>query len=165
VKIMVKIRRLREKDIDRIIEIEKESFEYNYPPLLIRQLYMSFPDGFLVAEDTHNGNIIGYVIAVMEWGNGHIVSIAVDKNNRNKGIGTLLLNAVEEYLFTNCNAKYIVLEVRFDNTNARKFYYRRGYNDKRLLPKYYDDGSDAILMVKKNPYLEFNNHPIIVSMW
>ncbi|AEH06483.1 ribosomal protein S18-alanine N-acetyltransferase [Methanothermococcus okinawensis] len=162
---MVKIRRLMEKDINRIIEIEKESFEYSYPPTLIRQLYISFPDGFLVAEDS-NGNIMGYVIATMEWGNGHIVSIAVGKNYRNKGVGALLLNAIEDYLFKKCNAKYIVLEVRFDNINARKFYYKKGYEDKRLLSEYYDDGSDAILMVKKNPYLESNNYyPIIVNMW
>jgi len=161
---MVKIRRLMEKDIGRVIEIEKESFEYNYPLIIIRQIYASLPDGFLVAEDD-NGDIIGYVMTTIEWGNGHIVSIAVDKNHRNKGIGTLLLNAVEEYLFTKCNVKYIVLEVRFNNTNARNFYYKRGYRDKRLLPKYYDDGSDAILMIKRNPYIEFNTHPIIVSMW
>ena len=153
-----------EKDIDRIVEIEKESFEYAYPQIIIRQIYTSFPDGFLVAEED-KGNIIGYVMATIEWGNGHIVSIAVDKHHRNKGIGTLLLNAVEEYLFTKCNVKYIVLEVRFNNTNARNFYYKRGYRDKRLLPKYYDDGSDAILMIKRNPYIEFNTHPIIVSMW
>jgi ribosomal-protein-alanine N-acetyltransferase len=161
---MIKIRRLMEKDIDRVIEIENESFEYSYPLMIIRQIYASLPDGFLVAEDD-KGNIIGYVMATIEWGNGHIVSIAVDKHHRNKGIGTLLLNALEEYLFTKCNVKYIVLEVRFDNTNARKFYYKRGYRDKRLLPEYYDDNSDAILMIKRNPYIEFNTHPIIISMW
>jgi ribosomal-protein-alanine N-acetyltransferase len=161
---MIKIRRLMEKDMDKIIEIEKESFEFNYPLTIIRQIYTLLPDGFLVAEDD-NGDIIGYVMTTIEWGNGHIVSIAVDKNHRNKGIGTLLLNTLEEYLFIKCSVKYIVLEVRFNNTNARKFYYKREYRDKRLLPKYYDDDSDAILMIKRNPYIEFNAHPIIVSMW
>ncbi len=162
---MIKIRRLTEKDIDRVIEIENESFDYNYPPTIIKQIFTTLPDGFLVAEDEISKNIIGYVMATIEWGNGHIVSIAVDKYYRNRGVGSLLLSTLESYLFMKCNVNYIVLEVRFDNTNARKFYYKRGYRDKRLLPEYYDDNSDAILMIKRNPYIEFNTHPIIISMW
>ncbi|WP_026182896.1 MULTISPECIES: ribosomal protein S18-alanine N-acetyltransferase [Methanothermococcus] len=160
---MVRVRKSQESDFKKIMEIEKQSFNKNYPEFLIKHIYNSFPDGFLVAED-NKGNIVGYVIAVMEWGNGHIVSIAVDENHRKKGIGTLLLDTIEKYLYEYCNAKYIVLEVRFDNTNARKFYYKRGYVDKKLLPKYYDDGSDAILMVKKRADLN-KNYPIIINMW
>ena len=63
------------------------------------------------------------------------------------------------------NYNYIVLEVRVSNITARKFYYRMGYRDRKLLPKYYEDEEDAILMIKRNPYIEFNAHPIIVSMW
>ena len=160
-----KIRGMKDSDIDRIIDIERESFEYNYPPSLIMQIYTSFPEGFLVVEEASSKKIIGYIMGIIEWGNGHIVSIAVDRAYRNRGIGTMLLNALEYILFKKYNVNNIVLEVRFDNNIARKFYYNKGYEDRRLLKNYYDDGSDAILMVKKNPYMPSKNSPIIVNMW
>ena len=156
---------MKDNDIDRIIDIERESFEYSYPPSLIMQAYTSFPEGFLVVEEANSKKIIGYIMCIIEWRNGHIISIAVSKEYRNRGVGTMLLNASEHILFKRYNINNIVLEVKFDNKIARKFYYSRGYEDKRLLKNYYDDGSDAILMVKKNPYMSSKNGPIIINMW
>jgi len=161
----IRIRRMREGDIPQVIEIEEESFKHPYPPLLIRQILSSFPEGFLVAEDESTGRIVGYIMGLIEWGHGHIVSIATSKEYRNRGIGTALLKELEDILFKRYNVGYIVLEVRFNNREARRFYYKRGYRDKRLLPRYYEDGTDAILMVKKNPYIKLPNVPVVVSMW
>jgi len=161
----IKIRKMRDRDIPQVIKIEEESFEYTYPPLLIMHIFSSFPEGFLVAEDENTKKIVGYIMGLIEWGHGHIVSIATSKEYRNKGIGTALLKKLEDILFKKYNVGYIALEVRFNNRDARKFYYKRGYVDKRLLPRYYEDGTDAILMVKKNPYIKLPNTPIVVTMW
>nr|WP_157209526.1 ribosomal protein S18-alanine N-acetyltransferase [Methanotorris igneus] len=159
---MIRIRKFKLEDLDRIEEIEKQSFKKTYPRFLLTHLYTNFPDGFIIAEI--NNKIVGYAIGTIEWGNGHIVSIAVDREFRNRGIGTALIEHLERYFFERCNVKYIVLEVRVSNKTARMFYYKRGYVDKRFLPNYYDDGEDAILMIKKRKNLE-TNYPIIVSMW
>jgi ribosomal-protein-alanine N-acetyltransferase len=161
----LQIRKINKKeDLIRVSEIEKNSFEYCYPFSLLYSLYNSFPDGFMVAENKKTNYIVGYIIATIEWGNGHIVSIATDSKHRNEGVGGILLSSMEDYLFKKYGVNNIILEVRFDNVNARKFYYKRGYVDKRLVKDYYDDGADAILMVKKNPNI-INNDPIIVNMW
>jgi len=161
----IRIRRMKENDIPQVIKIEEDSFKYTYPPLLIMQILSSFPEGFLVAEDERNDRIVGYIMGLIEWGHGHIISIATSKEYRKRGIGTALLKKLEDILFKKYNVGYIALEVRFNNREARRFYYKRGYKDKRLLPRYYEDGTDAILMVKRNPYIEVTNTPVIVSMW
>jgi len=160
---IVTIRKFRETDLKRVMEIEKQSFDKNYPEFLMMHIYTSFPDGFLVAED-ENEKIVGYIIALMEWGNGHIVSIAVDEAYRGIGIGGILINTIENFLFNTCYAKHTVLEVRFDNTSAREFYYNRNYSDRKVLYNYYDDGEDAILMIKRRSDLR-GNYPIYINMW
>ena len=60
---IVTIRKFRETDLKRVMEIEKQSFDKNYPEFLMMHIYTSFPDGFLVAED-ENEKIVGYIIVV-----------------------------------------------------------------------------------------------------
>ena len=110
----------------------------------------------MVAE-SEDEKIVGYIIALMEWGNGHVVSIAVDSAYQNYGIGNALLSATENFLFNECHAKHCVLEVRFDNKKAREFYYKRNYVDRKVLYNYYDDGADAILMIKRRFDLSGNS--------
>ncbi|ABR54568.1 ribosomal-protein-alanine acetyltransferase [Methanococcus vannielii SB] len=160
---IVNIRKFRETDLKRVTDIEKQAFDKNYPEFLIMHIYTTFPDGFLVAED-ENSMIIGYVIALVEWGNGHIVAIAVDESHRQIGVGTILLSSIENFLFNECHVKHTVLEVRFDNKFAREFYYSKNYSDRKVLYNYYDDGADAILMIKRRSDL-VGNYPIFVNMW
>ena len=161
----IRIRRMRYEDIPQVVAIERDSFKQTYPPMLIMQILSSFPEGFLVAEDERSNKVVGYIMGLIEWGHGHIISIATSRDHRNRGIGTALLEELEDILFKKYNVGYITLEVRFNNRGARRFYYKRGYKDKRLLPRYYEDGTDAILMVKRNPYIEISKTPVIISMW
>ncbi|MBP2172523.1 ribosomal protein S18-alanine N-acetyltransferase [Methanococcus voltae] len=159
----ITLRSFKECDLNRVLEIEKQSFDYEYPDFLIKSLHSKCPDGFLVALDENN-YVLGYIITVLEWGNAHVVSIAVDKEYRHQGIGNLLLDSIENHFFKVYNAKHIVLEVRFTNAVARKFYYKRGYSDRKILYNYYEDGSDAILMIKKRKGL-LKDYPIYINMW
>ena len=161
----IRIRRMRYEDIPQVVEIERNSFSQPYPPLLIMQILSYFPQGFLVAEDVRSKKVVGYIMGLIEFGHGHIISIATSKEYRKRGIGSALLKELEDILFKKYNVAYITLEVRFNNREARLFYYKRGYMDKRLLPRYYEDGTDAILMIKKNPYMDLPNPPVVVSMW
>ncbi len=162
----LQIRRVKSKnDILQISKVERSSFKNYYPLPLLFSLHTTYPDGFRVVEDISINKIVGYIIATLEWDNGHIVSIATLSEYRNKGVGKLLLKNMENYLFKVCNVNYIILEVRFSNIIPRKFYYKNNYVDKRLVKNYYDNGEDAILMIKKNPYKKSNNNKIIVNMW
>lgn len=65
--------------MDRVYEIEKRCFKDPYPKLLLIILYQLYPELFLVAEDTENSKIVGYVSGVIRRDDyGHIVSLCVD---------------------------------------------------------------------------------------
>ncbi|XRO76798.1 ribosomal protein S18-alanine N-acetyltransferase [Methanocaldococcus sp. 10A] len=154
------IRKFTSNDLDAVEEIEKEAFKTQYPTGLILGIWAMYPNCFYVAEV--NRKVVGYILGTMDWGNGHIVSLAVKKEYRGLGIGTALLKTLENYYFNVANCNYIVLEVRVSNIVARKFYYKMGYKDRKLIPKYYEDGEDAILMIKKKPNAV---GPLIITLW
>ena len=66
------IRKFQEKDLKRVHEIEKMSFETSYGVDMILKLF-KMGTGFLVSED-NNGYVTGYVIFwIKEENQGHII--------------------------------------------------------------------------------------------
>jgi ribosomal-protein-alanine N-acetyltransferase len=157
------IRQFREDDLDQVININRRCLPENYSRVFFLELYKRFPSLFLVAVVKRK--VIGYALCRMELGfpnlghlgflakKGHLVSIAVLKNHRRKGVGMFLMKnimkAMEEY-----NAKECYLEVRVSNSNAILMYRELGFVDKKRIPGYYRDGEDAYLMVRPLPYNE-----------
>ena len=83
------VRKFQPTDLKRVYEIENMSFDQSYGIQIFQQLY-EMGIGFLVAEE--NDYVIGYVMFWLKYENqGHIISIAVDKDYRRKGYGTQLL--------------------------------------------------------------------------
>lgn len=70
--------------------------------------------------------------------------IIVDKNYRNMGIATKLL----EYVENKHKVNNITLEVRKSNEVAINFYKKNGFNEVAVRKNYYK-GEDGILMMKK----------------
>ena len=87
------IREFVPNDLKRVCEIEKMSFDESYELNMFKQLY-DIGAGFLVAED--DGYVVGYVLFWIKYENeGHIISLAVDKDYQRKQAGTkLLLKAI-----------------------------------------------------------------------
>jgi ribosomal-protein-alanine N-acetyltransferase len=135
-----------EDDLPQIYEIEVESFDNPYPYSLLKA-YLYIADGlYLVAKE--DGKILGYVIGIIQFKiRGHIVSIAVRKNCRNKGIGKLLINEIERR-FKLGHCKYSYLEVMTVNRDAFFFYVRNGYFPLFVRKNYYGRGKHAFIMVK-----------------
>lgn len=63
--------------------------------------------------------------------NGRVEELCVTKNTRSKGIGTLLMNKIEEY-FKDNKCDYVYIEVFGPNKLAQNFYYKNGYNMRDL---------------------------------
>ena len=85
----MKVRKFVPKDLKRVFEIENMSFDQSYGINMFQQLY-EMGIGFLVAEK--DDYVVGYVMFWVKYENqGHIISIAVDKNYRRQGAGTELL--------------------------------------------------------------------------
>jgi ribosomal-protein-alanine N-acetyltransferase len=115
---------------------------------MFQQLY-EMGIGFLVAEE--DDYVIGYVMFWIKYENqGHIISIAVDKNYRRLKAGTqLLVKAIS--ILSLLNLKTIYLEVNENNTGAVEFYKTFNFKIDRVVPGYYENGDGAIVM-----YLHLN---------
>jgi ribosomal-protein-alanine N-acetyltransferase len=142
----IKIHKCSFKDLRKVYEVELESFENPYPFPVFLNFLLKEPNGFLIAK--MNDQIVGYVIGVIEKNIGTIVSIAVKKDYRRKGIGKKLLDYIIEY-FKLKNISIINLQVRIDNYEAISFYENNGFKKVKILKNYYSNGCDAFLMEKK----------------
>lgn len=118
---------------------------------LIKNL-LSSPKSIVMKATLHPdamvGNIIGIVKKVNGKGVGRVFSLCVLEEHRKKGIATGLIQRLEEDFFTS-GVKKITLEVNVRNTAAQRFYQRHGYRTApAVLPNFYRDGSDALVMSK-----------------
>ena len=140
------IREFVPSDLGRVYQIEVESFSTPYEVSLLQQLY-EIGTGFLVAIE--DGEVVGYIIFwIKEEGLDHIIALAVDKKFRGQHIATRLL-MMAMTIFKNCDIHRITLEVKSHNDIAVSFYKKFGFVIDRKVPNYYEDGSDAYVMIFK----------------
>jgi [ribosomal protein S18]-alanine N-acetyltransferase len=92
--------------------------------------------------------IAGFVIAHCDRRRqGHIVTIDVAPHWRGQAVGTVLMNAAEDWM--RClGVEVVSLETAEDNLTAQSFYARRGYVKLRRIEHYYGTGAAAWLMAK-----------------
>ncbi|MHC1636244.1 MAG: ribosomal protein S18-alanine N-acetyltransferase [Candidatus Methanospirareceae archaeon] len=131
------IRKFERGDLEEILKIEREAFPKSaYSALTFLYYAENYPDSFLVYEN-EEGKVIGYIIF---YPNGHIVSIAVSRSYRRRGIGTRLIEEVLKV--TGGRAR---VEVRRSNEGAIKFYKKLGFSLRYIIEAYYGD-EDALVM-------------------
>lgn len=88
------------------------------------------PDLFIVAEV--NGLIIGSVLGGFDGRRGMIYHLAVEDSYRKKGIGTVLMNELENRMKQRgCIRSYLL--VTYDNLDAIRFYETAGWEKMDLL--------------------------------
>lgn len=139
------LRRCKEKDLNQVLQIERICFKHPYNHFTFLYFLMKEPDGFYVAEE--NGRIIGYVISSVKGGKGTIISIAVIPEFRRKGIGSKLMK--ESLNFLSKKVDHVELQVKVSNIEAISFYRKLGFEEIGLIPNYYPDSEDALVMSKK----------------
>lgn len=135
-------------DLLAVYRIEKTSFPQPWP-FAAFEGFLGEP-GFLVA--TVDGRVVGYVVAdtVPNAGRtlGHVKDIAVHPDYRGRGIGAQLLGSALTVMREK-RASRVKLEVRESNDSAIRLYRRFGFQFRRTLPRYYDDGEDAYVLVSE----------------
>ena len=148
------IRRCDPSDIIPVMEINLKTLPEHYSDYFYESLLAELPEAFLVAEIEKK--LVGYIMCKIEYGfsnfkklgfvkKGHVVSIAVMPENRQKGIG----NALVEEAIAGVKLKKsdeLYLEVRCSNNEAIRLYEKLGFIIKQRLKAYYRDGEDAYLM-------------------
>jgi [ribosomal protein S18]-alanine N-acetyltransferase len=151
---MLQLRDYRPQDFQRLLEIDQACFVEGiaYSSRELRH-FLNQPSAVrIVGEKT--GKIQGFVIADhfrprnSDQRMGRIITIDVLPEARRSGLGSRLLGAVEEKI-REAGAAYISLETAVDNLAALRFYKKHGYVGLKILPNYYLDSVDALLMGKK----------------
>jgi ribosomal protein S18 acetylase RimI-like enzyme len=130
------------------------------------QLYLRRPGAFTLVADldgqapqslngrpadddpSSHSSILAFVVAESSRrGMGHIITIDVRPAIQRQHIGSALLDAAENRLRgANCHA--VRLETAVNNASAISFYKRHGYDVIRVIPHYYSNGVDALLLEK-----------------
>lgn len=94
------------------------------------------------------GAIVGFLVATLELGGvAHIVTIDVLAEYRRYRIGSLLMDAAENWAKQNKTQK-VYLETAADNLVAQKFYVQRGYQGIERIEDYYRPGLAAWVLLK-----------------
>ena len=101
---------------------------------------------FAIQQTEDDGYVVGYVLFWIKYENeGHIISLAVDKDYQRKQAGTkLLLKAINVLSLFKINK--ILLEVNENNEGAIEFYKKFNFEVDRKVPHYYNNGDGAIVM-------------------
>jgi ribosomal-protein-alanine N-acetyltransferase len=133
--------------LNEILEIERNVFEKKelFPKEYFLELSKRWPEGFLVAK--LGKEVVGYAIGEKNKDSGLIVSVAVKKEWRKRGIGKRLIEKLLEN-FKKEGAKIVFLHVREENKEAINFYRALGFKIIELVENYYSNGENAYLMEK-----------------
>ncbi len=130
-------------DLTKIAKIEKQVFTdspWNYN--LIRDELVSKKDReTLVITDYEN--IIGYLMIRKSKNMIEILKFAIDKVFQEKGVGWRLFSYFLDSLPVMTE---VILEVDQENKKAINLYRKAGFFKIGLRKKYYNDGSDALVM-------------------
>jgi ribosomal-protein-alanine N-acetyltransferase len=156
----VTVRQAERADLLAVFHIEQEAFPQAWP-FSAFEGFLGEP-GFLVSHMTgspretatvgDDGRVVGYVVAdtVPNHGEaiGHVKDIAVAEECRGQGIGRRLLGQALRTLAGN-GAASVKLEVRRSNDIARTLYGDFGFEQEGVVPRYYDNGEDALVLVRE----------------
>ncbi len=151
---MLQVRKYQRADFERLLEIDQSCFiegiAYSEQEL---RYFLAMPTAIsLVGADDEN--ILGFIIADRfrprraSRSVGKIITIDVAPEAQHIGLGTLLMNSAEQEL-KQAGCDYVSLEVAVDNDPALKFYKKHDYSVLKVLPRYYMDSIDGLLMGKR----------------
>ena len=151
---MLQVRKYASPDFERLLEIDKSCFIEGiaYSELELHY-FLGMPTAISLVG-VNDEKILGFIIADRFKPRralrsvGKIITIDVAPEAQHIGLGTLLMNSAEQGLKA-AGCDYVSLEVAVDNEPALKFYKKHGYSVLKVLPRYYLDSIDGLLMGKK----------------
>lgn len=94
--------------------------------------------------------VVGYAAASLFADVSELQRIAVAPTERRAGVASALLLRIEEEARLRYSER-LLLEVREDNAAACAFYAARGFRELDRRPRYYADGTTAVVLAKDLP--------------
>ncbi len=132
---------ISQNQLKEIMEIERASFNSPWS----ETMFLSPDENTLLAY--HNNKIVGYIVYSTVLDECHILNVAVHPDFRRMGIAQKML----DFLFKEGEKEglnFYYLEVSVKNIPALNFYKKNGFRKLGVRKNYYNDGTDAIVMVR-----------------
>lgn len=143
----MEIRPAERKDIPTLLEIENECFILPWKEKdLLYELNENPVNRMYVLEE--NNVILGFIDFWITFDSATIAQIAIRKAYQGNHLADKLMQEMIDDCYAS-KAYSITLEVRKSNIKAINLYKKFGFKEIVIKPHYYDNGEDAIYMVRK----------------
>lgn len=141
------IRPATREDLPQLVVLENQCFKHPWKESdILYEIEDNPVSNFWVIEA--NGQIVGFSDHWITFDSATIAQIAINPSFRRNHLGSALMKDIID----DCYAKKVLtltLEVRIGNLTAQHFYLKNGFQKVVVKPHYYDNGEDAIYMIRK----------------
>lgn len=139
-----RIREMAESDIEKVLEIERQSFVSPWTNRMFEETITSpISMSFTIEIDSL---LLGYIMSYLVENEAHIMNLAIHPDHRGKGCASRLVRHTINY----CEGKGVsefFLEVRESNINAKNLYRKLGFEVIGRRKRYYSEtNEDALVM-------------------
>ena len=142
----IQIGRIESGDLESIRRLANHRLREEYTVELFQHFYETQSGCFLTAKD--GSSVAGFILAVpLEETSLRVLMLVVNRSRERNGIGTSLMASAEAYASSR-KMMSLVLEVGTKNEVAIEFYNKLGYKITTMIPEYYNDKTDALVMKK-----------------
>ena len=148
----VELRRLEQRDLDTVEEIERAS----YPTPWSRSMFaaeLRKPSAIALGAYLEEGELVGYAFVSRYVDAWHVMNVAVSPAFRRRGIASTLLQRLFEITASDPRRGY-TLEVRVSNAEAIRLYERLGFESRGIRRGYYTDNREDALIMWREPDTE-----------
>ncbi len=137
------IREMQISDLDAVLKIEEANFEHPWSkPMFLDEFKKNISHRQVFQPEKNDA--IAFSIGWKILDEYHLGNIAVADSHKRQGVALQLLSNIESLEAI----KQIQLEVSQKNLAAISFYEKNGFMNDGLRKNYYQDCSDALLMLK-----------------
>lgn len=141
------IRKMCIEDLDRIDEIEKESFSSIYKKEQYEYEIEDNPCAKLFVLE-HEGEIVGFIDYWITFDSCQLTKLAIAKQHRGKGYAHELMEyMIEDAINEKCEA--VLLEVRESNIVAQNLYKAYDFLEINIRKGYYSDNKENAIVMGK----------------
>lgn len=152
---MIEIRMVTKSDVSALKQI-LDTLEL-FPSEMLDDMifaYLNNPqseDIWFTATENKQPISIGYCAPEkLTEGTYNLLAIGVKDDVQSKGIGSKMMDFIENHLKINDNRILIIETSSSDNFNStRKFYEKLGYIEEAIIRDFWDEGDDKIIFWKK----------------
>jgi [ribosomal protein S18]-alanine N-acetyltransferase len=142
----LKLVRFQAEDADALIPIEARSFGvFHWTAQAFKNELQNQLAHYYVLKHKATEQVLGYIGCWFVAEEGHITTLATHPELRGHGLGELLLAQVYRCA-EQSNVHSLTLEVRTSNFAAQNLYYKYGFRQVGIRPRYYQDNAEDALL-------------------